>query len=160
VQKTTILWKCLYLLASLKASSGLGGAYETNRSGGEESPVHGQSTTVNVGKIRDFRQPYAWAKTSFFSTVYPFTNSALFFVRLLREPHKEVPFHSIIGDRGLGDGEQGSDGVVPYTSAHLAGAASELIVPTDHAATAHPLTVLEVKRILHLHLQQAGLPST
>jgi hypothetical protein len=73
---------------------------------------------------------------------------------------KEVPFHSIIGDRGLGDGEQGSDGVVPYTSAHLAGAASELIVPTDHAATAHPLTVLEVKRILHLHLQQAGLPST
>ena len=59
VQKTTILWKCLYLLASLKASSGLGGAYETNRSGGEESPVHGQSTTVNVGKIRDFRQPYA-----------------------------------------------------------------------------------------------------
>jgi hypothetical protein len=73
---------------------------------------------------------------------------------------KGVPFHSIIGDRGLGDGEKGSDGVVPYTSAHLAGAESELIVPTDHAATAHPLTVFEVKRILHLHLQQAGLPST
>src|SRR5262245_32464777 len=72
---------------------------------------------------------------------------------------KGVPFHSIIGDRGLGDGEQGSDGVVPYTSSHLTGAESELIVPTDHAATAHPLTVLEVKRILHLHLQQAALPS-
>jgi hypothetical protein len=71
---------------------------------------------------------------------------------------KGVPFHSIIGDRGLGDGEQGSDGVVPYTSAHLTGAESELIVPTDHAATAHPFTVLEVKRILRLHLQQAGLP--
>src|SRR5262249_21531864 len=28
-----------------------------------------------------------------------------------------VPFHSIIGDRGRGDGAQGSDGVVPYTSA-------------------------------------------
>jgi hypothetical protein len=71
-----------------------------------------------------------------------------------------VPFHSIIGDRGLGDGEQGSDGVVPYKSAHLEGAESELIVPSDHAATAHPLTVLEVKRILKLHLQQAGLPNS
>jgi pimeloyl-ACP methyl ester carboxylesterase len=73
---------------------------------------------------------------------------------------KGVPFHSIIGDRGLGDGEQGSDGVVPYKSSHLVGAESELIVPSDHAATAHPLTVLEVKRILHLHLQQAGLLSS
>jgi hypothetical protein len=73
---------------------------------------------------------------------------------------REVPFHSIIGDRGLGDGEQGSDGVVPYKSAHLEGAESQLIVPSDHAATAHPFTVLEVKRILKLHLQQAGLPSS
>jgi pimeloyl-ACP methyl ester carboxylesterase len=71
---------------------------------------------------------------------------------------KGVPFHSIIGDRGLGDGEQGSDGVVPYKSSHLEGAVSELIVPSDHAATAHPFTVLEVKRILKLHLQQSGLP--
>ena len=37
-QKTTILWKCLYLLASLKDSSDLGGAYETNRRGEEEIP--------------------------------------------------------------------------------------------------------------------------
>ena len=71
---------------------------------------------------------------------------------------KGIPFHSIIGDRGQGDGEQGSDGVVPYKSAHLEEAESELIVPSDHAATAHPFTVLEVKRILKLHLQQAGLP--
>jgi hypothetical protein len=73
---------------------------------------------------------------------------------------KGVPFHSIIGDRGLGDGEQGSDGVVPYKSSHLEGAESELIVPSDHAATAHPLAVLEVKRILKLHLLQAGLLSS
>jgi hypothetical protein len=72
---------------------------------------------------------------------------------------RRIPFHSIIGDRGLGDGEQGSDGVVPYTSSHLEGAVSELIVPSDHAATAHPFTVLEVKRILKLHLLQAGLPN-
>ena len=72
---------------------------------------------------------------------------------------RSIPFHSIIGDRGLDGGEQSSDGVVPYKSSHLAGAESELIVPSDHAATAHPLTVLEVKRILKLHLRQAGLPS-
>jgi hypothetical protein len=71
-----------------------------------------------------------------------------------------VPFHSIIGDRGLGDGEQSSDGVVPYKSSHLEGAESELIVPSDHAATAHPFTVLEVKRILQLHLQQTSRPSS
>jgi hypothetical protein len=47
----------------------------------------------------------------------------------------------------------------PYKSSHLAGAVSELIVPSDHAATAHSFTVLEVKRILKLHLQQAGLPN-
>jgi hypothetical protein len=70
---------------------------------------------------------------------------------------RQVPFHSIIGDRGLGDGVEGSDGVVPYTSAHLEGAESELIVPADHSAHTHPLAVLEVKRILKLHLQQRGL---
>jgi len=39
-QKTTILWKCLYLLTSLKDSSGLSGTYETKRSSEEENPVH------------------------------------------------------------------------------------------------------------------------
>jgi pimeloyl-ACP methyl ester carboxylesterase len=71
---------------------------------------------------------------------------------------RNIPFHSIIGDRGLGNGVQGSDGVVPYTSAHLEGAESELIVPTGHSAHIHPLAVREVKRILKLHLQQSGVP--
>lgn len=71
---------------------------------------------------------------------------------------RNIPFHSIIGDRGLGDGELGSDGVVPYKSAHLDGAESELIVPTGHSAHIHPLAVREVKRILKLHLQQSDLP--
>jgi hypothetical protein len=71
---------------------------------------------------------------------------------------RNIPFHSIIGDRGLGNGKQGSDGVVPYTSAHLDGAESELIVPTGHSAHIHPLAVREIKRILKLHLQQSGIP--
>jgi DNA-binding transcriptional MerR regulator len=41
-QKTTIFWNCLYLLASLKASPGLGGVYETNRRGGEENLLIGE----------------------------------------------------------------------------------------------------------------------
>jgi hypothetical protein len=61
-QKTTILWKYLYLLVSLQDSLGLGEAYETNRRGGEENPVHGRNTTVNVDKIRGFRPPYVWTK--------------------------------------------------------------------------------------------------
>jgi hypothetical protein len=69
---------------------------------------------------------------------------------------RNIPFHSIIGDRGLGNGEQGSDGVVAYKRAHLDGAESELIVPADHSAHTHPLAVLGVKRILKLHLQQSG----
>ena len=56
----------MYLLASLKDSPGLGGAYETNRRGGEENPVYGRNTTVNVDKIRGFRPPYVWTKTFVF----------------------------------------------------------------------------------------------
>jgi hypothetical protein len=70
-----------------------------------------------------------------------------------------VAFHSIIGDQGTGKGEEGSDGVVSYTSSHLEGAESELIVPTGHGAHLHPLAVLELKRILKLHLDQLGLGS-
>src|SRR4029453_8188032 len=51
-QKTTILWKCLYLLASLKDSPGLGEVYRTNSRGGDENPVHGRNTTINVDKSR------------------------------------------------------------------------------------------------------------
>jgi hypothetical protein len=63
-----------------------------------------------------------------------------------------VPFHSIIGDRGRGDTPDSSDGVVAYWSSHLAGAASEKIVPSDHGAHQHPEAIAEVKRILKLHV--------
>lgn len=63
-----------------------------------------------------------------------------------------VPFHSIIGDRGLGGGTQSSDGVVPYISSHLAGAESEKIVPAGHTVFSHEIAVLEIKRILEENL--------
>jgi hypothetical protein len=67
-----------------------------------------------------------------------------------------VPYHSIIGDRGKGDGVDSSDGIVAYKSSHLDGAQSESIVPADHTAHAHPKAVQEIRRILRLHLGLAG----
>ena len=64
----------------------------------------------------------------------------------------EVPFHSIIGQKEPGPPESGSDGVVPYASAHLDGAASERIVRGDHGCQDGPETIEELRRILTLHL--------
>jgi hypothetical protein len=62
-----------------------------------------------------------------------------------------IPYHSIIGDRGRGDTPNSSDGVVPYWSSHLAGAQSELVVPSNHAATRNPEAIREVERILQTY---------
>ena len=59
-----------------------------------------------------------------------------------------VPYHTIIGDRGRGDSPNSSDGVVPYWSSHMAGARTENIVPSDHAAHQNPQAIEDVLRIL------------
>ena len=66
-----------------------------------------------------------------------------------------VTYHSIIGDRGRGDTPNSSDGVVPYWSSHLDGAASEKIVPSHHSAHQNPQGIAEVQRILHANLKSA-----
>ncbi|MNT83289.1 hypothetical protein D3C72_2231330 [compost metagenome] len=64
-----------------------------------------------------------------------------------------VRYHSIIGnhtpDQPL---DASSDGIVPYRSAHLEGAASELIVPFSHSVQEHPRAIVEIRRILHNQL--------
>jgi hypothetical protein len=60
----------------------------------------------------------------------------------------EVPFHSIIGNRGIDEGANSTDGIVDYKSSHLAGAESEKIVPAGHNLIANSATVAEIKRIL------------
>ncbi|CAM2066478.1 AB hydrolase-1 domain-containing protein [Sulfidibacter corallicola] len=67
---------------------------------------------------------------------------------------RRVAVHSILGDRGKGQLEGGSDGVVPYESAHLDDVASELVVPSGHDAHTHPLAIIEIKRILTQHLRE------
>ena len=63
--------------------------------------------------------------------------------------------HSIVGNR---DGRpltdpKCSDGVVPYTSAHLPNVESELVVNADHGAHAKAEAIAEIRRILLLHLK-------
>ena len=54
----------------------------------------------------------------------------------------------IIGDRGKGNSPNSTDGVVPYWSSHLEGAASEKIVPSGHGANENPEGIAEIRRIL------------
>ncbi|HUL83066.1 MAG TPA: alpha/beta fold hydrolase [Gammaproteobacteria bacterium] len=60
-----------------------------------------------------------------------------------------VVYHSIVGRRDddvpLADS---SDGVVPYASSHLDGAASELVVRSGHSVQDTPQAILEIRRIL------------
>jgi len=56
--------------------------------------------------------------------------------------------HSIIAVKTDGDPKLGNDGVVEYSSAHLDGMASELIVNSGHSSQLNPLAIDEVRRIL------------
>jgi pimeloyl-ACP methyl ester carboxylesterase len=79
-----------------------------------------------------------------------------------------VRYHSVIGtlpksepmlERLLEDTSEPGDGVVPYRSAHVENAESELVVPADHFHVHHhPLAILEVRRILLEHAQAAPEP--
>jgi hypothetical protein len=61
--------------------------------------------------------------------------------------------HSIIAIKGNGPPEQGRDGVVSYSSAHLDGMASELVVRSGHSCQDKPATIEEVRRILLEHVK-------
>ena len=65
----------------------------------------------------------------------------------------DVPYHSIIGNKTKADTPGGSDGVVAYESSHLEGAASEKIVKSGHTVMDQTQAILEVRRILSLHLK-------
>jgi hypothetical protein len=63
-----------------------------------------------------------------------------------------VHYHTIVGVyKPTGPLVTSSDGVVPYQSAHLDGADSELAVPSWHRVQETPAAILELRRILALH---------
>ncbi len=78
-------------------------------------------------------------------------------LRTLADLPIEVPFHSIIGQHHPGPIETSSDGVVPYSSAHLDGAASELVVRSGHGVCENRDAQAEVLRILRLELRHDSL---
>ena len=66
-----------------------------------------------------------------------------------------VRYHSIIGnDTPKLPLEESSDGIVPYASAHLAGAESERVIPSGHSVQEQPQANVENRRILRS--QQTG----
>lgn len=71
-----------------------------------------------------------------------------------------VRFHSIIGNDTPGVAQAlSSDGIVPYASAHLDGAASELVIPSAHSVQENPLAILEIRRILREQLRAEPGPA-
>lgn len=71
----------------------------------------------------------------------------------------DIPFHSIMGDRGKGGNLDktppvSTDGIVPYWSSHMEGAQSELIIPSNHWTIREKEAAEEVRRILYLHLEK------
>ena len=65
-----------------------------------------------------------------------------------------VKVNSIIAVEGDGAVEQGDDGVVKYSAAHIDPVESEMVVRSSHSTQGNPHTIEEVRRILRLH---AGL---
>jgi len=66
-------------------------------------------------------------------------------------PH--VRYHTIVGVyKSKGPLQDSDDGLVPYKSSHLDGADSELTVPSWHSVQETPAAILELRRILRLHV--------
>ena len=73
-------------------------------------------------------------------------------------PKKDMIYHSIMGNiTNSTDPNVMTDGVVPYTSSHLDGAVSEKIIKGGHSIQETPEAVLELRRILRLHLTEHGI---
>lgn len=67
----------------------------------------------------------------------------------------QVRYHSIIARKNAeGPLVQTDDGLVPYPSAHLAGAVSEKVIVSDHSVQETAASILELRRILHLDLAE------
>jgi pimeloyl-ACP methyl ester carboxylesterase len=69
-----------------------------------------------------------------------------------------IKAHSIICVKGSGPKEEGDDGVVAYTSAHIDEAVSERVVRWEHSCQGQPEVIEEIRRILLEHAAVPGVP--
>jgi hypothetical protein len=65
-----------------------------------------------------------------------------------------VPYYCIMGNRYKAGMPGGSDGIVPYSSSHLDGSSSELVVKSGHSVQETGAAVEEVRRLLLLFLKE------
>lgn len=79
-------------------------------------------------------------------------------VALSMRPIRDVPTHSIIGDRGRHDSPKSCDGIVPYWSSHIEWG-TETIVPADHSVQDVPETAEALKNVLIAHLARVYKPA-
>ena len=66
-----------------------------------------------------------------------------------------IAVNSIVAVKGEGPVEKDDDGVVEYSSAHLPGVESEVVIHSGHSVHGHPLAIAEVRRILYRHGEDA-----
>jgi pimeloyl-ACP methyl ester carboxylesterase len=71
-----------------------------------------------------------------------------------------VRSHSVIADLRDPPKPDGTDGIVPYSSSHLDGVASELLVHGLHICVNQPAVIEEVRRILMEHATPLAEPSS
>jgi hypothetical protein len=87
------------------------------------------------------------------SSVDNMSPSSPFIVTLASLPIADgVTAHSIIAVKGDGPPEKGTDGVVPYWSAHIDGVESERVVRSTHSVQSNPHAIEEIRRILLEHV--------
>jgi hypothetical protein len=63
-----------------------------------------------------------------------------------------VTYYNIIGDTMAAGRTGGSDGIVPYASSHVPGAAAEVIVHSGHSVQRTPEAARETRRIIREHI--------
>lgn len=70
-----------------------------------------------------------------------------------------LPYHIIVGNlHKSNEPSKMTDGIVPYYSASLEQATSEKIIAGSHSIQYNPEAVLELRRILYLHLAESKQP--
>jgi pimeloyl-ACP methyl ester carboxylesterase len=95
-------------------------------------------------------------KTPAGTSIYGMTPGSPFITALASFPIAPgIAAHSIIAVNGDGPVASGNDGVVAYSSAHLADTVSELVVRSGHSNQSNPQAIAEVRRILLLHLKES-----
>ena len=115
--------------------------------------IHREIVTLNPGAVRP---EYESSLPTTIDILEP-DSSVLQALHRLRPPCW-VSQHSIMGNVWYSVSSGPGDKVVPLSSARIGGVASEVVVPAAHTKVHHhPITVLEMERILGDHLRECGL---